>query len=225
MNHVNEAQLVRKVMAGDRAALGDLLSLHQHRLFNVCLRMVNHRDDAAELAQESMLKIVEHISDYNGRAKITTWMIRITMNQCISHLRKRRLRRHVSLDAPGSGGSGGGGTGGASGGSGGDDQMAPLRDLLAAQGNQDPVSRVQQGEMVDRLYQALDTLDADFRAVIVLRDLHDMDYGQMADSLGVPVGTVKSRLFRARVALREAMLPTPAGTRRDAAAPEGANDG
>jgi len=199
-----EPQLVRQVMAGDRSALGDLLEQCHKRLFNICLRMVSNRDDAAELTQDAMLKIIEHIGDYNGKSQITTWMIRIAMNLCISHLRKRKLRRHPSLDAPAAGGDH-------------DDQASPLRHLLEDAGNPGPQVRVQERELIGKMHDALEQLDEQFRAVIVLRDLGELDYAQIADTLAVPVGTVKSRLFRARLALRKAMETLDANGSRDAA--------
>jgi len=201
MNQISP-KLVKQVMAGDQAALGDLLQQTHKRLYNVCLRMVSNRDDAAELTQDAMLKIVEHVGDYNGKSQITTWMIRIAMNLCISHLRKQKLRRHPSLDAPMAS-------------DGHDDQASSLRYQLQDTGNPAPDVYVQDRELIRRMYAALDELDEDFRAVIVLRDLGEMDYAQMADSLDVPVGTVKSRLFRARLALRQAMSGLDGGVEGD----------
>jgi RNA polymerase sigma-70 factor (ECF subfamily) len=202
MSCLNEPQLVARVMRGDRAALGDLLSAYQHRLFNVSLRMVGNRDDAAEVTQEAMLKIVEHIRDYNGKAAISTWMIRIVMNLSISLLRKRKLRQTASLEGamPDNG-----------------DQSAALRDRIADEREPGPEQSVQRREMIAHLHKALARLEEDFRAVLVLRDIDELDYSRIADVLGVPVGTVKSRLFRARLALRHEMLQVYPPARRVAA--------
>jgi RNA polymerase sigma-70 factor, ECF subfamily len=191
----NEPQLLSRIMRGDRGALGELLVHYQHRLYNVCLRMVGNRDDAAEVAQDTLLKVVEHIRDYNGQCAISTWMIRIAMNLSISHLRKRRLRRTASLE----------GTTGPAGGNG-EDQGTALREQIANPREPGPHQSVQQREMIGHLHQSLTRLDDDFRAVLVLRDIDELDYQEIADVLGVPVGTVKSRLFRARLALREEMF-------------------
>ncbi len=195
MSQVTEARLVAAVRRGDPAALADLLSRYQHRLYNVCLRMVGNRDDAAEVAQDAMLKVVEHIGDYNGRSAISTWMIRIAMNLSISFLRKRKLRQTVSLN--GSNGDG------ASHGS--DDLLASLSSRIGDTRELRPDQSVEQEEMLERLREALDRLEEDFRAVLVLRDLNEMDYAQIAEVLAIPVGTVKSRLFRARLMLRQEM--------------------
>jgi len=195
MDSADEQALIDRVQQGDRAALGGLLRLHERRLYNVCLRMVSHRDDAAELTQDTLLKVVEKIDGFRGDAKLSTWMTRIAMNLSISHLRKRKLRHTVSLSLTGAA-----------------VQDAPgptLADRLPETREPGPEQCVQQGEMLDELQHAIAQLDDDQRAVLVLRDLEDLDYHQIAQTLELPVGTVKSRLFRARLALRQHMNPTP----------------
>ncbi len=198
MTQLAEAQLVDAVQHGDSGALGQLLETHQHRIYNVCLRMVSNRDDAAEVAQDAMLKIIEHIGDFKGQSAISTWMIRIAMNLSLSHLRKRRVRKTVSLDADN------GRFGGDPGGDG--DQSTALRHRMADQREPGPEQRVQQDEMIGLLHLALGRLDDDFRAVLVLRDIEQLNYHRIAEVLAIPAGTVKSRLFRARLALREQMM-------------------
>ena len=192
MARFQEAQLVAAAKRGDVAALGQLLEDQQHRLFNVCYRMVGNSDDAAELTQDAMLRVVEHIGQYDGRAAFGTWITRIAMNLAVSHLRKQRLRWAASLDHR-SGGNG-------------EDQSSPLRDQLADSREPEPHQSVQRDEMIAHLQTALDRIDDDLRAVLVLRDIDQMDYRQIAGSLAIPVGTVKSRLFRARLALRHEMF-------------------
>ena len=177
------------VQRGDRAALGELLQSYQHRLFSVCLRMVGHREDAADLTQEGLLRIIQHIGEYDGRSALSTWMIRIVMNLSISHLRKRRLRLAASLEAGDDYTDG-------------DDQGASLRHQLRDTRELPPDTSVEMAEMIHQLHQALDRLEPDFKSVLVLRDLQEMDYAQIGEVLALPVGTVKSRIFRARLAMR-----------------------
>ena len=191
-----DAQLLSRIAAGDQGALGELLQNHHQRLYNVSLRIVGNRDDAAEITQDALLKVIEHIGDYNGQCAISTWMIRITMNLSISHLRKRRLRLTTSLD-----GTSGDGSGGASGG----DQGTALREQISGPAELSPVARVEHHEMLTQLHKAMRQLDEEYRSILVLRDLQDMDYSDIAHVLEIPVGTVKSRLFRARLALRQKM--------------------
>lgn len=192
MTPADEQALIDKVLGGDRAALGDLLRSNERRLFNVCLRMVSNRDDAAELTQDAMVKIVQNLDSFRGDARLTTWMTRVAMNLCLSHLRKRKLRHTVSLSSNGTTSAD-------------SDTMPRLADRIQDPTEPGPDSRVQQREMLDRLQSAIDRLDDDQRAVLVLRDLEQLDYLQIAQNLELPVGTVKSRLFRARLALRDLM--------------------
>jgi RNA polymerase sigma-70 factor (ECF subfamily) len=206
--------LLDRALAGDQSALGDLLQTHQSRIFNTVLRMVGNRDDAEELTQDVMVKIVQHVSEYNGHARFSTWVTRIAMNQSISHLRKRRLRRTISLDAPARSSDK-------------SDRGSALAEQLQHDGNQTPDQCVEMGEMTEHLQDAMDRLDDDFRSVLVLRDINEMDYQQIAQSLDVPVGTVKSRLFRARLALRaelSKLYPSIAGS-ASAEAARGVADG
>ena len=192
MSQHSDSLLIEQVRDGDTAALGQLLELHQNRLFSIALRMVSNRDDAAEVTQDAMLKIIQHIDTFRSEAQITTWMTRIVMNQAITRLRRRKLRDHASLDSARTTGPD-------------DDQASSLRNVLEDHRELGPEQRVQEGEMIDQLLRAIDRLDTDFRAVLVLRDLEEMDYQQIAETLEIKVGTVKSRLFRARLALRQEM--------------------
>lgn len=181
----DESELVKAVQSGNQGALGELLDAYQHRIYNVCLRMLSNRDDAAEVAQESMLKVIQHIGEFKGKSRVGTWIIRIAMNQAVSQLRKRKLRQTVSLDATDN------------------DQATPMSGQLPNRREPTPESNVEKKELIAFVKVALSQIDDEFRAVLVLRDNEQMDYQQIAEVLAVPVGTVKSRLFRARLALRQ----------------------
>ena len=191
-----DLRLVRAIQKGDSGAWGPLLSRYQDRLYGVCMRMVNSRELAADLTQDAMVKIIEGLSSYDGRAKLSTWMIRVTMNTCLSRLRSEKLRRHASLDAIAEGPKGGPrGSPGS-----GHDRVAESRSR-----EPDPGSGVERDELRRRVAAALLRVLPEQRAILVLRDSRGLDYEQIAEVLAVPVGTVKSRLFRARTALREAI--------------------
>ena len=166
--------------------MAELLRAYQKRIYSVCYRMVRDAEEAADLTQDALVKIMEGLGSYDGRSALSTWMIRVTMNCCLSHLRRQKIRRHGSLDAPA-----------------GPDEAAWVSRLPAV-GELSALQRVEQAEMRSILLRALKGLDPQMRAVIVLRDLQDLEYQQIGEVLGVPIGTVKSRLFRARAALRAA---------------------
>ena len=184
MTPLRELQLVKEWREGDPAALAELLTGYQRRIYGVCSRMVRDREDAADLTQEALIKVIEGISSYDARARLSTWIIRVTMNCCLSHLRKQRLRQHASLDE-------------------GDDEGTPRGVNLEQIGEPSSLARVEQAEAQRVLLCALEQIEPPMRAILVLRDLQELDYQQIAEVLEVPVGTVKSRLFRARAALRE----------------------
>lgn len=197
MTQPDESTLISRLRRGDRAALGELLASHQHRLYNICLRLVGNRDDAAELTQEALLKAVRSIDRFRGEAQIATWLTRIATNEALTHLRRQRLRRAASIDAGHPNGDA-------------DAHDPPtLGDALADRREPAPHARVQQEEQARALQAALDALTPEFRAVLVLRDVEQMDYQQIAEVLELAVGTVKSRLFRGRLALRQQLADAP----------------
>ncbi|MCA9312502.1 MAG: RNA polymerase sigma factor [Phycisphaerales bacterium] len=204
--------LVHAFRAGDQAALAELLERYQDRLFGVCLRMVNDGDLAQDMVQEAMVKIIHGLPQFSGRSKLSTWMIRVTMNVCLTWRRKQRLRRHASLDAVSSGTGGGAEAG------------VALHASLADGREPGAEGRVEQMDARRRLKVGLSQIEPQQRAILILRDVQGFDYREIAAILAIPEGTVKSRLFRARVALREAMERLegagPAGD-RDAASPRG----
>lgn len=196
--------LVRAIQAGDSAAWSKLLTRYQDRLFGVCMRMVGDRERAADMTQDAMVRIIEGIKSYDGRAKLSTWMIRVTMNVCLSRLRSEKLRRHASLDAAGDGqGAGKSGGGGGAGWAGGRSASDRIPDeQMREPGAELSVEREETRRLVAA---ALFRILPEQRAILILRDSKGLEYEQISEVLDVPVGTVKSRLFRARQALREAL--------------------
>ncbi len=194
-----DVALLRKAQAGDRAAYGQVVVLYQDRLYNAVLRLVGDRDEALELTQEAFTRGLIKIDSFRGDASPYTWLFRIAVNLAISQLRKVQRGRTFSLDRPATThGSGNARRGGAS-----DDQAAGLIDRVAKDAGQSPPQRVEAASRDGMVVAALGRLDAEYRAVLVMRDVEGFDYQQMADVLGLPLGTLKSRLFRARMALRD----------------------
>ncbi len=190
--------LVERIRAGDPDAWGELLSSYQDRLYSICVRMVHDRELARDLTQDAMVKIIQGLEGFDARAKLSTWMIRITMNVCLSKLRSEKLRRHASLEQLRAGGD------------------FPDRERMIAVGREpDPTRGVSQEEGRDMLARALQEISDEHRAILVLRDMRGLDYDQIAQVLGIAVGTVKSRLFRARSALRDELERLEGARRTD----------
>jgi RNA polymerase sigma-70 factor (ECF subfamily) len=190
-----DAELIRRAQAGDRGAYGQLAVRYQDRLYNALVRMVGDRDDARELTQEALTRGLTKLDSFRGDASPYTWLFRIAVNLAISELRKVQRHRVFSLDSPG-------GRNGRAGGES-DDQASGLVDRVTQGVGETPAEQIETRERNQQVLAALGRLDAEYRAVLVMRDVEGFDYQQMADVLALPLGTLKSRLFRARLALRD----------------------
>ncbi|HET6250973.1 MAG TPA: sigma-70 family RNA polymerase sigma factor [Tepidisphaeraceae bacterium] len=189
-----DVALLQKAQKGDRGAYGQIVILYQDRLHNAVLRLVGDREEARELTQEAFTRGLMNLSSFRGDASPYTWLFRIAVNLAISQLRKVQRQRVFSLDASGNGRSHRDG----------EDQASSLMDRVAREKTgESPLQRMERRERDDAVLAALGKLDAEYRAVLVMRDIEGFDYQQMADILSLPLGTLKSRLFRARLALRD----------------------
>jgi RNA polymerase sigma-70 factor (ECF subfamily) len=191
-----DSELLRRAQLGDRAAFGELVLRVQDRLYNSVLRLVGDPDEARELTQETFTRALLKIESFRNEAGPYTWLFRIAVNLSISQLRKVQRHRVFSLSQPVSGN--GDGRGRAE-----QDQAASLINRMGGGGVESPDKIVEQRERDEQVISALGRLDAEYRAVLVMRDIEGFDYQQMADILALPLGTLKSRLFRARLALRD----------------------
>jgi RNA polymerase sigma-70 factor (ECF subfamily) len=188
-----DVEMIRRAQAGERAAYGQLVVLYQDRLFNAVLRLIGDRDEALELTQETFTRGLTKLDTFRGEASPYTWLFRIAVNLAISQIRKVQRNRVFSLDQPGP----------SSRGDARETQASNLLDRVAQDRAETPPQRAERRERDQQVLAALGRLDAEYRAVLVMRDIEGFDYQQMADVLGLPLGTLKSRLFRARLALRD----------------------
>lgn len=190
---LEDFELVQKVKDGQTEAYGQLVQKYQDRVFNACWRICGHLEDARDLTQEAFLRALENISAFRQRSGFYTWIFRVAVNLALSHRRRDGRRRTVSLDQPA------------------DPRGTQAADLARRTGHgrsNDPGASASDAELQARVTRALQGLDDDHRAVIVLRDIEGMDYQEIGEILDIPAGTVRSRLHRARMALRQAVLST-----------------
>ncbi len=187
---VEDAELVEKVKAGHTEAYGQLVRKYQDRVFNTCWRICGHLEDARDLTQEAFLKAFEGLGAFRRQSGFYTWLFRLAVNLALSHRRGARRRRHVSLDqATGAAGM----------------QAETLAKRVGHEPDDDPARSASEAELQACAVRALHALDDEHRAVIVLRDIEGFDYHEVGAILEIPSGTVKSRLHRARMALRQAI--------------------
>jgi len=190
-----ERELLDRARNGDEEALERVLAMHQDMVYRTSLRlMAGNEDEAAELAQQVLISAFRKIDRFRGDARFSTWLYRITVNLAKNRyvVQNRERGRYTALDAPV-----------------GEGEDAKPRDWAdtAVSAHQLAADR----ETVEILQQRMEQLDPDFREVIVLRFFEELSYEEIAESLGVPVGTVKSRINRARKSLRELMADVMEG--------------
>jgi len=183
-----DQQLIARCRAGQTDAFATLIERHQHRLFNAVLRMVGNYDDAQDLTQDAFVRALQGLKKFRGNAAFYTWLFRIGMNLCINHRRRQQHVRFASLAV-----DAGDFTGAQA------DRLANLADRAAVS----PARQAQINEEHNRVLTALQDLPPQSRAVVILRDIEQLDYAQIAKILDLPVGTVKSRLSRARDTVRK----------------------
>ncbi|MFW6061391.1 MAG: sigma-70 family RNA polymerase sigma factor [Planctomycetota bacterium] len=185
---LDDQTLVGRSRQGDMQAFGALVMKYQHRVYNLIGRMCSRNTDAEELAQETFLRALQRIGQFRGTSQFYTWLFRIAVNLTISHRRRCGKVRFHPLGGTGEFG----------------ENLAPaLTSKLAEQRRPSPDAAATASESHRIVLAALEELDEDYRVVVLLRDLEEMDYAGIAAVLDLPVGTVKSRIHRARLILRE----------------------
>ena len=187
-----DLRLVEAARSGDRLALEDLLRRHHDRIYAVCRRMAGNEADGQDACQEALMAVVRGLGRFDGRSSFSTWAYRVATNACLDELR-RRARRPEPVMPDHSGLELGSVTGGG-----------------APPGSRDEAEGVAAALDVDA---ALARLPTDFRAAVVLRDLCDLSYEEIGGILGIPPGTVRSRIARGRAALVPMLsaIPEPGG--------------
>ena len=180
----DESVLVEKAKAGDQQACTDLVSRYQRKIYRLAKNITRNDEDAEDVLQEAFLKAYEHLDSFEGNSKFYTWIVRIAVNEALMKLRKRRGDREVSLDEPVGLG-----------------EEEVKREIAVWEDN--PEQRYSREEMQQILSEAVDGLKEDFRTVFVLRDIEELSTEETAEALNISIPAVKSRLLRARLALRE----------------------
>lgn len=188
------AQLVRRCASGDSAAWEEIVQRFHRRIYNICYRFAGSADDAQDLTQEVFIKVYRTVGSFDGeKASFNTWVTTVTRNLLVDHFRKTRNDRATdSIDAA----------------RGVDEDGPTLADQLASDGRESPQVHVESRERREMVHRALQQISPDLREAVILRDLQDMDYREIAQVLKVPEGTVKSRINRGRAELARLLQRT-----------------
>ena len=173
---ISDAECVRKLQRGETDAFETLIRRHQKTIFNLVYRMLGDYDEAAEISQEAFLSAYRAIGNFRGDANFSTWLYRIALNHATTRRKSLNTLQQRSVPI---------------------ENTEPASDPHPG-----PAESMEKKEIRQRVQQALNRLDPDDAAVILLRDLQDVPYEEVARVLEIPIGTVKSRLHRARLALK-----------------------
>ncbi len=187
------AMLVRRCIAGDAAAWEEIVQTYNRRIYNVCYRFAGSADDAQDLTQDVFIKMYRTLSSYDHtKGAFVTWVTTIARNLLVDHFRKTKQDRMTdSMDTPGSE----------------HEDVQPLSEQIPDH-SPPPDAEVRRREVSETVHAALGKLSPELREAVILRDLQDMDYREIASVLKVPEGTVKSRINRGRAELARLLQRT-----------------
>lgn len=177
----DDHQLIQQCLNGDPNAFGTLVERYQDRLYSTVYRLLNNAEDAQDVVQEAFVHAYQSLYNFKGSSQFFTWLYRIAINTAISHKRKRRIV--ISIDAARNG--------------------EPSPEPEDGSELTRPSHALELEEEAQRVQRALAQLSPEHRAVLVLKDMEGQKYEEMAEILEVPVGTIRSRLHRARIEMRE----------------------
>lgn len=176
---VDDRELVKRCREGDNSAWADLVGAYTRKIYNLCYRFTGRSQDAEDLAQEVFIKVFQTLRSYDPvQGTFLTWLNRVARNHLVDHYRRTKKDRLTSSL---------------------DEELTTLAEKPSAE--QGPGGRIASREVKEQLQVALNQLSPDLREAVILRDLHDFDYQEIAQILEVPQGTVKSRINRGRLEL------------------------
>jgi RNA polymerase sigma-70 factor (ECF subfamily) len=170
-------QLIERCLAGDQQAWEAIVRQHRRKVFNVAYKFVGKHDEAEDLTQDIFLKLFKSLETFDRRANFQTWLISVSRNLCIDHYRSVRKERETI------------------------DRDVDAGELTPASSDTGPYAALEHNDRRELLRRALDELAPTLRSAVMLRDIHELSYQEIAAKLGLPEGTVKSRINRGRLEL------------------------
>lgn len=179
---MDETQLIAAARNGDLDAFNELVLAYQDRVYNLAYRILGDPASAEDATQEAFISAYRHLPTFRG-GSFLSWLMRTVVNRCYDELRRRQRRPTVSWESFG--------------------DMDEEANPFLVNGHPTPEEAAQQAELTDLLQRAITSLPPDQRVVLVLSDVEGLDYAAIAEAVGIPLGTVKSRLARARARLRD----------------------
>lgn len=186
-NAVENEELIGRAKNGDMSAFEQLILAHEKIVYNVALRTLNNIEDAKDISQEVFIKAFRSIEKFDGRSSFSTWIYRITMNTCIDEVRRRKGKSTVSFEEEM------------------DAEEGSWKQQYADPGDT-PEEKALRVEEQGEILTALNQISEEHKTVIILRDVQGLSYDEIAEITGLTLGTVKSRISRARIQLKQEIL-------------------
>lgn len=181
--HKNDGAIVQEVLAGNKRAFGDLVDRHKDKAMTLAMRMLRNREDAEEAIQDAFVRAFNALTRFEWKSSFSTWFYRIVYNVCATQLSRRGEDLHIAIDTR-------------------EDEEA----LALPSGELPPDIRYESIEFEQIVLKEIEKLPLPYSAVCTLFFVHDMSYDQIVEVTGMPLGTVKVRLFRGRIMLREGVV-------------------
>ena len=183
---MTEQELVAQARRGDESAFEALVTENEKRIYNLCRRLTGHQEDAAELTQEAILNAWRGLGRFQGESSFSTWLYRLATNACIDFLRKEKRRQSLSMTVS-------------------LDDEEEARQVELPDERYAPEGALERAEARRAVAEGLERLTLEHRQVLVMREIHGLSYAEIGQVLGLEEGTVKSRIARARGALRKVL--------------------
>lgn len=184
---LTDEQLVERAVSEDSEAFGEIVKRWERKIFALCFGMLGREDDARDAAQEAFIAAYRNLANFRGEARVSSWLHRIAVNQCLTVKRRAKTRSEEFLD---------------------DDDGSEERIFVAPLHNL-PSRKAEQVERLKLVRSAVSSLPADLRQVIVMKEFEDMTFQEISDTLDIPLSTVKSRLYTALKQLRMKLERVP----------------
>lgn len=191
MSAYTDEMLVKRAQDGDHSALSELVHRYERKTYNLAYRLMGNHADASDAAQDALVRVCMRLQNFRGDSAFSTWLFRVVTNTCLDELRRRGRLRHASLD-----------------------DALPVEEgsvvRQATDEGEGPVEYAERQELQAAVQRAINRLPDEYRVVVIMRDLQGLSYQEIAALLGTTLGTIKSRLHRARQALRAILKATEA---------------
>lgn len=184
-----DEELVEIAVTEKPDAFGEIVRRWERKIFALCFGMLGREDDAGDAAQEAFIAAYKNLQNFRGEARVSSWLHRIAVNQCLTTKRRQKTRAEDFIDTE-------------------DDSEAEAKKFIAA-AHYSPAKQAEKGERLKLVRQAVKALPGDLRQVIVMKEFEEMTFQEISDTLEIPLSTVKSRLYTALKQLRMKLDKTP----------------